>query len=569
MSTENPLPPWRRRRGRRRRRRMIFWGLLLVFLAGIILAAKPAYRWTKSRRALYFVGQAEALLAAGQPTEAASKYRAALQLDPLGYRPLAGAARLATRFGRPEAADLWHEVMRLPQITDADRQEYAALLLDRGKPALAEKIIAGLLQSAPDAKTLRLAALYSIRIGNDAKAAQFARLAVARASPDEHAPRFLLAEVLSRSSNPEERAEARETLWGIAEQESAAGTAALEALARVPESPAAEKSRVLAGLERIPEPGVVLDLLAAELRRQLHPEEQDRIYDEKIARWRQGEVAEVAHLARWLNLNHEFERVLALLPLERALGSESHLLSHLDALAGLLRWDEIDAALARPELRLDPTVTESFRARTALGRQLPLDAGQHWDRAIALAAGDPGKLRFVATFAEKNRASTAALKAYEQLARSPEDAVFAQRGQQRLLEESGDTRIARTAAERLRALSPDDPNAQAQLAHLNLLLGLEIEANAATAQALATKYPDRLSFRVTAALGHLRQFNPAAALAQFQAPEAIDWSRTPPGWRAVYAAALAADDQTEAAQQIASTIPVEKLKKEERELLPE
>ncbi len=563
-------PPNRRsQRDAQRRKRWIVWGVLLLVLVALGALARPAYRWTKARRAAHFVNEAEAFVASGKPADAASKYRAALQLDPLGYRPLSGAARLATRLNRPEAGDLWYEVMRLPECTTADRQDFAGWLLQREKFAAAEKMIEQLLQTAPDVKTLTLATRYASRMGNEAKAAEFARLAIARAPRGDPTARFLLAEVLARSTDPAQRTTARETLWSVAEQEGPARRAALEAIARSPELPEAEKTRVLAELEKIPDAGVTTDLIAAELKLQLEPTGQEQLYEQEIGRWGNGDAAALSELTRWLNLHRQFERVLALVPLERATAANPLLLCRLDALAGLERWKEIETILASPDLPLDRTVLESFRARAALGHGSTLDATLHWDRAITFAGNDPAKLRFVATFAEQSRATASALKAYEQLARSADYAAFAERARQRLLDASGDLLAARTSAERLRTAAPEDPNAQAQLIHLNLLLRTDVAANAAKAQELVAKYPERLSFRVTAALGYLRQFNPAAALAQFNAPEPIDWQRTPPGWRAVYAAALAGDEKEEAARQIAATIPLDQLKPEERELLPQ
>jgi len=79
-------------------------------------------------------------------------------------------------------------------------------------------------------------------------------------------------------------------------------------------------------------------------------------------------------------------------------------------------------------------------------------------------------------------------------------------------------------------------------------------------------YPDRLEFRVTAALAFLRQHDAAAALAQFQGPP-IEWAKTPPSWRAVYAAALRGNEREDAARNIIATIPMDKLSSEERALI--
>lgn len=556
----------RRARRAARKKRIVIFCSIFAFLILALASAKPAYRWLKLQRANQFAAQAEQLIKEEKFTEAATKYRTALQLAPLGYRPLSGAARLATRFGRPEAVQIWTEVMRLPQRTIADRQQYASLLLQSERVTVAEKIIQELLLADPDGKTLSLAAQYASKVGEDSKALEFARLALARA-PNDDPTRFLLAEILARSSDETQRQEARQTLWLLASKEGPSKKAAVEALARAPELTRAEQERVLAALKELPEQNVVHALLAAELKLKMQPEDAERIFEETVSNRPQAEMADVAELTRWLNLHKQSERVLALLPIERAMAAEPLLLSRLDALANLKRWEEIDALLERPDLSLDESVLESFRARSALGRGSTLDADLHWDRALALASKEPGTLRFVTTFAEQSRATTAALKGYEQLARFPEQAAFAYRGRQRLVEQNDDAVAARASAERLAIVAPDDVNAQAQLTHLNLLLGIDIESNLEKAKALAAKFPARLAFRVTTALGYLRKHDAASALAQFAGPAPIDWSRTPPGWRAVYAAALIANEQDDAARKIIAAIPLDRLNNAERELI--
>jgi len=71
---------------------------------------------------------------------------------------------------------------------------------------------------------------------------------------------------------------------------------------------------------------------------------------------------------------------------------------------------------------------------------------------------------------------------------------------------------------------------------------------------------------VTAALAFLRQHDAGTALAQFQGPP-IEWAKTPPSWRAVYAAALRGNEREDAAHEIIATIPMDKLSSEERALI--
>lgn len=551
---------------RAEKKKAIWWLAILVALMAIIVAAKPSYHWLKAKRANQFAAAGNELAQAGKWNEAADKYRAALQMDPVNYQGLRGAARLALKADRPEAAGLWEQVVKLPQATVEDRQEYAGLLINSGRLTLAEKIIDPLLKSNPDTKTLLLAARYSTRTGENPKAIEFARLAAKRA-PNDDAPQFQLAQLLAQSTSQTQQAEARKILWTLAGKEGDYKNGAIEALARAPQLSIDEKKRVLELLAASSTNDVSHDLLVADMRIQIQPDQADHIYDQTIERWRTGSPEQLVQLARWLNVHQQPERVLSLFSLEQAFENNPLLLTRLDALAGLQRWSDIDEVLNRREVTLDPCVMESFRARTAAERGGSLDAEVHWNHAISLAGNDPDKLRFVANFAEQSHAADGALKAYEELARFPEEAKAAYLGAERVGRRTGDPATERVAAEKVAAAAPDDPNAANHLAYLNLLMNNDVDANLATATGLAQKYPDRLSYRVTAALGCLRQHNPSPALAQFNAPAPIDWKRTQPAWRAVYAATLLANGRKDEARDMIATIPLDRLNSEERALV--
>ena len=568
-SKSGRTPSHRAIRRSARRRKIIFWVALAILFLGGIVAGKRAYHWAKARRADQLATAGDDFAKAGKWNEAAGKYRAALQLDPNGYHSLESAALLASRAGRPEAVDLWGEVVKLPQATIADREQYADVLISLGRFKLAEPIIEPLLRNDPDTKTLQLASRFARETGDGAKALEFARIAVRRA-PNDNTALSGLADLLAQSTDPAQRAEARKILWELSKKEDPDREAAIQALAIAPELTAEERSRILQMLETAQSPKIKEGLLAADLRIQLHSEEANRIYDQTVARWNNSENPDLIELARWLNLHQQAERVLSLFSVDRAFQDNQLLLSRLDALATLQRWNDIDGLLTHPDLTLDPSVLESFRARTAQERNSTLDAEMHWSHAISLAAKDPSKLRFVANFAEQSHANGVALKAYDQLAKIPQQAVMAYRATQRLSAQGGDASIQQSAAEKIAALAPDDPNAADQLAYLNLLLGADIDKNFTTAKMLAEKYPNRLSYRVTAALGYLRKRDPGIALAQFTGPAGappIDWSKTPPAWRAVYAATLLENEQANAARDMIATIPLDKLSPEERALI--
>src|SRR5205823_1932905 len=156
------------------------------------------------------------------------------------------------------------------------------------------------------------------------------------------------------------------------------------------------------------------------------------VYREEVERWRNGQSQELLDLARWLNAPQQPDLVLSTFLIERTVEENQLLLARLDAVATLQRWNDIDGVLNMTDVTLDPSVIESFRARTALERNANLDAEVHWNHAISLAAGDPYKSRFLANCAEQSSSTAVAVKAYEHLARVPEHADFAYRGTQRV-----------------------------------------------------------------------------------------------------------------------------------------
>jgi tetratricopeptide (TPR) repeat protein len=559
---EQSAPGRRTLRRTKRRRRLILAGLAGILFLAALVAAKPAYHWVKTRRADALSAEAEHFVQQGKLGEAAVDYRAALSLDPFGYRPLRGAAALATRLHHSEALPLWEQVARTPQATVNDREEYAGALLQAGMFSKAEKTIDGLLRQNPSSRALLLASAYSADVGNQARALEYARLAT-KQSPNDEAAQARLAEILAASPKTEERAEARAILWKLIAHGGTTQREALEALVRAPEL-TADGQRKLLGVVQSISPFTVGDaLLAADLELRMHPENTAAIYDEIISKWKANEAART-RAAQWLNLHGQADRVLDLTPVEAS--NKQLLLARLDALATKKRWSEIDETLARPDLGFDPTVIEAFRARAAQEQHATLDAEFHWGKAIDAANNDPEKLRFVAEFAERSGATEAALRAFDQLGRWPEHLLVAVAGQQRLAAKARDMTAARDLAEKALALQGNDPDAQNRALYYNLLLEKDVADDAAKAKELATKFPNRLEYRVTAALGCLRQHDAADALAQFNGPP-IDWQKTQPAWRAVYAATLMANEQTAQARKIIKTIPIDRLAAEEVSLI--
>src|SRR5581483_250367 len=220
--------------------------------------------------------------------------------------------------------------------------------------SLAEKVLDPLLKGEPDTRTLQLASRFCKKIGDPSKAIQFARIATDRA-PDDDAARFQLAEFLAQSMDAREQEEARKALWEIAQKSSQYKKAAVEALATAPKLTPEERNQLVQELSSLAPKAIKDDLLAADLRFQLQPDDAAKIYREEIATWQNGKPEEVVDLARWLNAHQQPELVLATFPSERALQDNQLLLARRDALASLQRWNDVDDLLNRSDVTLDPS----------------------------------------------------------------------------------------------------------------------------------------------------------------------------------------------------------------------
>ncbi|HVY70756.1 MAG TPA: hypothetical protein VHH73_12570, partial [Verrucomicrobiae bacterium] len=136
----------------------------------------------------------------------------------------------------------------------------------------------------------------------------------------------------------------------------------------------------------------------------------------------------------------------------------------------------------------------------------------------------------------------------------------------RLAEESRNTARLRDLIKEIAARYPEDREPVNDLAYLDLLLQTDLPQATQKARELVEKYPHVLAFRTTLALANLRNKEFTAARLAYSGVE-VDWSLALPGWRAVYAAVLGANGLRDEARRVASAIPLDRLKVEERLLV--
>ena len=321
-------------------------------------------------------------------------------------------------------------------------------------------------------------------------------------------------------------------------------------------------------------------LLAADLRMRAEPGRADAEVDAAVARFGGPavEAETLATLGVWLSAKGMFERVLVVIPTERALGSRDLFLGHVDALAGLGRWREIKRLL-----EAGPFPAPTPRCVTCIWRVVAGSSGEpatairnDWASALAAAGREVGKLLNVADYAEKNGALDTARDAYTAARTAAPRLRAAYLGEMRTAGAGGEdggngtARIHATLAAML-AQWPEDAAVRNDEAYLRLLVnGPAADPRGAerTAEELIAREPASLPHRVLLALARLRQDRPAAALEAFGGVRLPDGGVAPPSALAIHAAALAANGYPEPARQEARTaLDSRQLRPEERVLL--
>ena len=551
---------------RPRARKIFLWISAGLVAASLGLGARPIYRSLKLWQAERIMAQAEQLSSRQKWPEALEKAQAALHLNPKNGRAVPLMARTLTRLHSPDAFTFWNTLLSWPSATESDFQEAIRLALELGRWDSAELYLAEGLRRMPFSnELLRSAVGFCDLKGDSARTIQLARTLLAR-QPASVEIRLVLARRLLALRQPAEAQEASALLWQVARSNLPGSDAALRFLAGLPELTKSEAEECLVKLRSTPGRGADHDLLAADIQLRLLPQKRSELIAGVIAKYGKGAPADQLSLAHWLSQKREFKKVIETIPAASTLASKELFLVFLDAEAALGHWAEIERRLAQPQLPIEPVLVALYQARVAGQLKKERQAELHWAQAQWLASQRPETLWYVAQYAEKVGAMGQAEKAYRRLSQLPPSAAQAYLALVRLAEQKADTRALRDLMKELIVAFPNDPAPRNDLAYLELLTQENITSAVEAAKTLFAGRPGTLAYRTTLALAYLRTNHPKSAQALYDNLE-IDWKTAPPGWRAVYAAVLAANGDTKSARQLANQLPRQQLKVEESALM--
>ncbi len=570
---------------RRRRQRTVVTLVVLTLLAvGGFFGWRPAYRAVRDWQARRAAAAAQRAMDAGQWDQAVGKVQDSLALSRVEPEVMRTAAVFLTRTGHPhEALGFWRQVEKRRALTDADQRDYAADLLATDDPDAAAAKLRAVWPEGKEGTPAdwRLGLQLALRRRQNTEAvALAARLVNAPGSSDQQ--RFDAAQVLVAASSEDTQKTGWDAVRGLAQGRTAISLEALLLLARqeaglaaaaktgpaAPERAAAAED--LAGrIENHPLAKTSHKLLAFDLRLAAAPGRHGELVKTAVERFGHGDDETLASLGAWLYGQGEFQRVLEVIPPQKATVSRALYLQYLDTLGALGRWQDIRNAIEGQKFSLDPMLEQMYLARCL--EQLGQAEGStlRWNSAVQAAGVNVEKLLMVGRYAQRNGALAPAETAFRAAIKAAPDARAAHEGLLGLLEAQGHTTAARDVLSGMLKVWPNDASVRNDIAYLGALLNLDVATDRDVARELVRVEPNSLPHRVTLALAELRLGHALTALDAFgQAPLTV--IATQGRYLAVYVAVLrAVGTYEEEAKAALQAIDPARLLPEERELIKE
>lgn len=593
---------------RRRRNVLIIAATLIVLGVGGRFAGPPAIRAVKGWHARRLAAQASELMDQQKWPDALKKLSSALQLAPMEPDSWRVYARFLSRTGQGAAAVAWWQrVAQSRSLSIDDRRDYAGAALSSSELAIASEQSESLLaqEGGPTPRDLLLAGQLAAIRGYNATAVSFAEriLADARADSRERFGANLLILANLVPAAPAYAAASAQMLTIARDEKDPSAVLALAILgrqksfsaSRFPATPPEQRpparlsgtsddplsiampdlpdevisfQEIADRLDRNPNSRPSHRMLALELRAQAEPQRENEFVTRALQTFGTGDDETLVALSSWLYRRRQFEAMLRILPVERAVRRRGLLIERMDALAALNRYEDVKELLLNEHPVLEAPFEHMYLAivRSRLGETQAV--ANEWQRALD-AADSPASLLALAEYAEKMDALDTAEAAYSRLVAKQPGLRSGYLARLRLAQSQGKTAEAHSIASEIVRLWPDDTATHVRELYLRVLLdssGAGAAAAETEAEQLVASNPWDGTARTALALSRLREGKSAAALNAL-----TEFRPSVPSAAisvAVYAAALNANGWKEKAQEQAQLLSgKEKVLPEEKELV--
>ena len=509
----------------------IFVSIALVAGISACLVARPIYHKTKEWRANALVKKANKFSSEGALPEALEKGRVAYALCPHNANVVRTIAKLYEKTDRERAMVFWKKTVELSGKNE-DRKALIYAALASNNISLANQELSILKQSDPKSKDTRLAearVLASQGLWTQARDVLSPIIPEAHELPREDV--LFVVKVLLTSPQKEDH------------------------------------QTIISLLNDYPDATVNDKLLSLQIKHQLEsPSHQPDILKEALHLVPSKEEKDLLLLGRWLNRQEMSEKTLQLIDKNQAIKRQDLFLVWLDAMAMEKRWKEIGEILREPHIPLENYLKLLFQARVYQEIHQTSRTELTWDRLRLKVANDPKKLMFIAYYATRLGLYSEARACYEKLTTNPITMRQAYRSWILLEEQNHHTKDLQKVLHKMQEAYPQEEAIQNDLLYINLLLKENIAVSVKEAEKRVQTTPQYLAYRITLALGYLREDKSNKALSLLEGL-AIDWNKVRAGWRVVGAAVFQANGREELANALLQGVDPNELFSEERKLV--
>ena len=540
--------------------------LVAICLVGGALGARPAWRAIKQRRANTHLVQGERLFEEGKFAKAIDQGRLALQLVPGSPRALRLMAESLSKLGARSGLDYWQQLLASPEGTVADREAYADLALGEGLLTVASNEIARLNASPSPTPRSRLLGIRFQLQRNDTNAALALARDLLRIDAANPTNGLAVATLLHTRPDWESREEARDIFWRVATNSPAYRLDAWEYLVRGPAGRREDRERIATELAGLSALGTRERILLAETRMILDPSTSRATATEALDAMEPRSDVERLGIVLWLHRFQLYELSIPILAPNHVRQKPALFRARIDALVATGRMQTAYRELLDDNATLDPFESETLRYRAATALKDDPGAQRHRDQLLRAAGRDPGRIRRVAEFAERNKLNELAIEAWKRLAEDRFESRRALHALAALADQAGDTWAARDAIRRGLKQDPKDSRLLLRAAHYDLLLGEDPARVLKTIEPLADDATLGAEARFIIALAHLRAGDHERALRSIQGT-VYPGGPMPNTFRVIVAAVAGANGDSNRAAEISRSLPIAQLRPEERELV--
>lgn len=535
---------------------------------GAVWSYRVGLPWAREVRGVKYAKEAEAILKAGDLKGALSKADAALRFAPNHPDVLRTAARLHQGIGSPRGLELLEKLMVSQVASVSDRKAYVELAISLRRSDLAGRELEPLLKSNPrDVEIIHLLALQQQVAGDYKRASQTAEHALSL-QPDNRKSQFLLGSMLVRSTETPIRKSGERLLWGIALAGGDFTRQAVDTLAESAELSEGETHLLIRDLLSRTNLQAVDVIKADDLRIRINPAHAAEI----VTRTATGIAATnstpemLSNLGQWCLQHSQARAALQVIPETMAATNSSLASVRSFALAQAGRWEELVKVLDNKNSVLELSVAHLLRGQRALMRDDRKTAEIEFQNALQQSDLTQDRAILIARTAEATGYPVVAVKAYQRLFRVPGRGIWAAVESLRVLRSLDDAVLLRDVLRELNRQLPGDDSVAAERAWAELFVDNRSPDAMAIAKRLRNAQSGDTNGRFLAALALLKEDKHSEALAEIESSFS-NWEDLQPRWQLVYVAALGANQQREAARNLASRIDRKSVRSSELDLI--